>query len=467
MILLPIGDENPRERTPYVNYALLAANIVVFVLFCFPTPGKMVLVHYAMWPGQLEGHTLLTSMFLHANLAHLIGNMVFLWIFGDNVEDRLGHLGYAVFYLGCGLAADAAHILSNPGSLIPTLGASGAISGVVGAYAVFFPRHRVKLFIWLWVFWDIYLIPAFWWIGFWFLQQVVFSVSDYGGGVAYLAHIGGFVAGAGVGALVRWGLGGLRARVLRPGEPRGEEGRSAERRPFITIDDEPGIHDMMEEDPEDRYAVLRLGDDLHGVGRIAEITTGVTGRDSAEVAERLERTRGMIARGIPRVEAEKIQRALHAQGHPSAIVLDHRSNHPPPPSPADSASWDDRLLRLAVGGQVVPVAWPAPFLYVGARVTGRTFIDILVNRRVAYRVPEGIAMARVDPLRRRESDAELRDLAEAVLDHHRGAAVNEGVSVLAGHGSWGWLSFRNPSDFDDYLFWIYNLTLSRSDLHRL
>lgn len=142
-------------------------------------------------------HTLLTSMFLHADIFHIGGNMLFLYIFGDNVEDAFGHLRYLLFYLICGFVADFAHILSlkTPAELlIPTLGASGAISGILGAYIVMYPRARIQTLI-LAYFITIISIPAVFFLGFWFLLQLLYMSLGIGGGVAYWAHIGGFVAG--------------------------------------------------------------------------------------------------------------------------------------------------------------------------------------------------------------------------------------------------------------------------------
>jgi membrane associated rhomboid family serine protease len=144
-MFIPIGDDIPTERTPYVNYALLAANTVAFFLLCLGPPDDPNLIRWTMISAHLEWHTLFTSMFLHAGWLHLIGNMLFLWIFGDNVEDRIGHIGYTVFYFVSGVGASAAHILSNPSSEMPTLGASGAISGVMGAYIVLFPTPSEDL----------------------------------------------------------------------------------------------------------------------------------------------------------------------------------------------------------------------------------------------------------------------------------------------------------------------------------
>lgn len=150
-------------------------------------------------------HILFTSMFLHADIFHIGGNMLFLYIFGDNVEDAFGHFRYLLFYLICGLAADFVHILSltTPGELaIPTLGASGAISGVMGAYVLMYPRARIRTLV-LAYFIAVVSVPAVFFLGFWFLLQLLYSWVDIGGGVAYWAHIGGFVAGMVLALIVR------------------------------------------------------------------------------------------------------------------------------------------------------------------------------------------------------------------------------------------------------------------------
>src|SRR5688572_5461711 len=370
-MFIPIGDDNPTERTPYVNYALLGANVLAFLLLCLGPPDDPNLIRWTMIPKHLEWHTLFTSMFLHAGWLHLIGNMLFLWIFGDNVEDKLGHIGYTFFYFACGLAAAAAHILTNLESEIPTLGASGAISGVMGAYLVFFPRHHIKTLI-LWFVVDIVRTPAIFWIGFWILQQVFLNAFTRGGtaGVAYLAHIGGFAAGAAVA--------GATLLVLRsfPSSRKREamiDGKASDRRIFAPADDH-GIDFI--EDSGEGYSVLRLRDDPNDVAPISNIAAAVTGESPFDVVDRLVVTRGMIARAIPRDAAARIQRDLHTAGIPSAIILHGRSNFPPAPVAVDAASWDARSIRVRAGDQVVAIPWNTPLLYVGASIDGARFIDV-------------------------------------------------------------------------------------------
>jgi membrane associated rhomboid family serine protease len=465
-MFIPIGDENPTERRPYVNYFLLAANIAAFFLLCLPVPSKAVLARWAMIPADLDPVTLFTSLFLHANLMHLAGNMIFLWIFGDNVEDRLGHVGYAVFYLACGLAADAAHVLSNPGSSIPTLGASGAISGVMGAYVLFFPRHHVKMLLWFGFFIHVVRTPAFLWIGFWFVQQVIFSLVNAGGGVAYGAHIGGFVAGAAVALGAKAFLSSSWPKARIPEEVR-EASRGADRRrPFISLEDDPGVGWI--ENPVDRYALLRLSDELSNVGRIAELVSAATGEPPKDVARRIEATRGILAKDIPRVSAERLQRELHVLGQPSALIILDPANDPPPPLVADAVSWDSQSVRVRAGDETAAFPWSAPFLFVAGKVRGQAFMDVFLNRKTAFRFVDAVsvAYAEADPESRAEFDADLARFARSVVQHRRSAALNEGVRVLAHRGDWGWLAFDGVQDYSDYVFWLYNLILSQVPIHR-
>jgi membrane associated rhomboid family serine protease len=190
-----------------VNYALIALNTLVFIYMWLLGPSLDSFVsQHAMIPANIaDGVSLddildvITSMFMHAGLAHLAGNMLYLWIFGDNVEDSLGHGRYLAFYLVGGVLASVAHILTNPISDIPTVGASGAIAAVLGAYLVLFPYSRINTFIPLGFFSQLTVLPASIVLGLWFVLQLFNSVLAFGGAdvgsVAFVAHVGGFVAG--------------------------------------------------------------------------------------------------------------------------------------------------------------------------------------------------------------------------------------------------------------------------------
>jgi membrane associated rhomboid family serine protease len=213
--MFPLKDDNPTRSKPFVTWVLIALNAMVFLYqWSLGPPGARLFVfRYGAIASVLLGDqklpdgvatippglSVVTSMFLHSGWMHLIGNMWFLWIFGDNIEEAMGRLRYLVFYLACGLAASWSHILANPNSSIPMVGASGAIAGVLGAYIMLYPRARIWTLIFLGIFSRLMYIPAVFILGYWFLIQVVsggMARNPNAGGVAFGAHIGGFIAGA-------------------------------------------------------------------------------------------------------------------------------------------------------------------------------------------------------------------------------------------------------------------------------
>ena len=199
--MFPIRDHNPSTRTPFVTYALIAANVAVFLsywpLFANPAALEAFFSRWALVPAQLDPIGFLTSMFLHGGLLHLGGNMLFLWIFGDNLEEEMGHLGYLLFYLAGGVAAGLAQVISEPLSQVPMVGASGAIAAVMGGYLLMFPRARVDVLVILVIIFRIIPVPAWLMLGLWFGLQVFSGTAAAAGvgGVAYWAHAGGFAAG--------------------------------------------------------------------------------------------------------------------------------------------------------------------------------------------------------------------------------------------------------------------------------
>ncbi|MEQ9372564.1 MAG: rhomboid family intramembrane serine protease [Coleofasciculus chthonoplastes F3-SA18-01] len=224
--MFPISDDNPTRITPYVTYALIGVNIAVFIHQLLLAPPQLnAFFHlYAVVPKELsasfqgiavnqpvpEWFTLISSQFLHGGFLHIGGNMLFLWIFGNNIEDRLGHIKYFIFYIACGILAALSQWFFSMESGIPSLGASGAIAGVMGAYILRFPRAQINTLIFLGYFVTTIRLPAVLYLGLWFVQQAfsgVASISvqtDFGtetGGIAYWAHAGGFVFGAILGPL--------------------------------------------------------------------------------------------------------------------------------------------------------------------------------------------------------------------------------------------------------------------------
>lgn len=205
--MIPLRDENPTRTTPYIVYVLIAVNVLVYLYNGSLGPhSHNPLAGFELVPARLAGGrdyaaspvapwlTIFTSMFMHANLLHVGGNMLYLWIFGNNIEDVLGHFKFLVFYLLAGVAAALAQVAASPMSHIPMVGASGAIAGVLGAYFVLFPRARIISLVIL----QVTALPAWIVLGFWIILQVINSAlmaGGHGGGVAYMAHIGGFLAG--------------------------------------------------------------------------------------------------------------------------------------------------------------------------------------------------------------------------------------------------------------------------------
>jgi membrane associated rhomboid family serine protease len=200
--VIPLRDIIPSRTTPYITVTIIALNVMAW-LFELSLPRDVLPVFlqvYGVVPGDFHAPTLISSMFLHGGWSHVIGNMWYLWIFGDNIEDRLGHARFIVFYLLCGITAALGQIVVDPSSTLPTIGASGAIAGVMGAYFVLYPHSRVLTLI-PWIFLQVVELPAIVLLGFWFLMQlfsagaIAVTASTHGGGVAFAAHVAGFVMG--------------------------------------------------------------------------------------------------------------------------------------------------------------------------------------------------------------------------------------------------------------------------------
>ena len=213
--MFPLKDDNPTTVTPVITLFLITLNVVVFLyqVSLGPRGSEVFVYQYGAIPAVVTGErnlpgglaaippflSVFTSMFLHGGWLHLIGNMWYLWIFGNNIEEAMGHLRYFVFYIVCGFLASISHIMSNVGSTLPSIGASGAIAGVLGAYILLYPRARVLTLIFLGFFIRLLYIPAGFVLGFWFILQLLNGSMAGGqdvGGIAFWAHIGGFVAGA-------------------------------------------------------------------------------------------------------------------------------------------------------------------------------------------------------------------------------------------------------------------------------
>ena len=223
--MVPLNDDNPTRITPYITYIFITVNVLVFIHEMSLNQSQLnsFFELYAVVPEELtasfngvnvnqpvpEWLTLISSQFLHGGFMHVAGNMLFLWVFGNNIEDRLGHFKYIIFYLTCGVLAALAQWFFSMQSGVPSLGASGAIAGVMGAYIIRFPRARILTLVPLGFFITTIRIPAVFFLGFWFVQQAISGVASLGatsdidtGGIAYWAHAGGFVFGVLLGPLL-------------------------------------------------------------------------------------------------------------------------------------------------------------------------------------------------------------------------------------------------------------------------
>jgi membrane associated rhomboid family serine protease len=196
--MIPLRDVIPSRTFPFFTVSFIVLNSVAF-FFELSLPSRelqQLVFMYGVVPARFDVLSLFTSMFLHGGWGHFLSNMLFLWIFGDNVEDRLGHTRFVFFYVLCGVAAAIAHVYMNPMSMLPTIGASGAIAGVLGAYFVLYPNSRVLALVPLIIIWQIVEVPAIVFLGIWFVMQLYY-VGSTGTNVAFWAHIAGFVAGIG------------------------------------------------------------------------------------------------------------------------------------------------------------------------------------------------------------------------------------------------------------------------------
>ena len=203
-MFFPYKDDNPRVLFPFVTFGIITLNVLIFIGQFWisgndPAIGKSLVYMYGFVPAEFNPLTIFTSMFMHGGFAHIIGNMWFLYIFGDNVESILGHVKYFIFYLACGIGAALAQFFVEPASQIPMIGASGAVAGVLGAYMIRFPKARVHVLAVIIIFITTFVVPAQIVLGLWFLMQLSGGLGSLGvdttGGVAWFAHIGGFIIG--------------------------------------------------------------------------------------------------------------------------------------------------------------------------------------------------------------------------------------------------------------------------------
>lgn len=220
-MFFPLKDENPTEKKPILTISLMVINVAIFLVTYLSGAFEQIIRTYGMVPGEIaagkELHTIFTSMFLHGGFLHVISNVWFLWIFGDNIEDLYGRKKFLLVFFGSGVAASLAHVAINPGSGIPTIGASGAVAGVLGAYIVKYPRAKVLTLLFIFLFIQIVKVPAMIFLGFWIGLQIISAsvtlVAQTPVAVAYWAHIGGFAVGAAMAFLFREKVSNAREKI--------------------------------------------------------------------------------------------------------------------------------------------------------------------------------------------------------------------------------------------------------------
>jgi len=443
-MFLPVGDDQEHDRAPAVAVALIAINVAAFLALCLPEPKPWAMRELALVPSEPRPLALLGHMVLHGGWMHLGGNMLFLWVFGRLAEERLGHVGFAMFYLLSGAAAAALHAGTTAHPDAPMIGASGAVSGAIGAALALVPRAHIKVLYWFFFIGTFHLALG-WWVAIWLAGQVYFASQGFGN-VAYVAHLGGFGAGYAAAWAVAF-FAELRRRRRAPAEARATEIR----RPFAEVGTEPDP--VFLDDTIDAFAVVMLGP--ADPARAAAAAAPATGRPPDEIERRLRATRGVALRGVPRTAADAARRELAAQGLAAALIADQAANLPPAPQAVESASWDDRRLRLRLGEQSISIGWRAPVVATALRLPDGPAIDLFLSRRVAYRirVKPGLGLTRVSG--RREEDVGLSALAQDLERYRESAGNDEGVHALASGGEPP--SFPGPPDYEDYLLRVFHL----------
>ncbi len=489
-MFLPIGDETPRERTPYVNSSLIAINAVVWFFIGLSPNYDDIVKEWGLTPINRTWTHYLTSMFLHADIWHLGGNMLYLWIFGDNVEDKMGHGLYLAFYLVCGWFAALFHsvFVAPAGFDMPLIGASGAISGVLGAYFVFFPRQIVKIVPI--IPFRVFYVRAGIVLGFYFFMQVLSMLGAGLSAVAYGAHVGGAALGAVIGGLYRylliparfgdyaagagWLPGDLRA-ASRPSAPaswRPLAEKPAGSPPVARTDpDRSGTRLFRAAAPSagaptDRWAVLLVADPDADFGRYVRAVRAVTSESAGDVVRRIAATRGVLARDLPRPDADQIRASLNRHQIRAVLVPESEAADVPRPRVAAAADPVETGVRFLIDdGLPVEVPWNAFALVVGAEVrqtssgTAPAYLDFFGADPPRIRVVRG--RTKFSPASGSESAdalAGFRRLADACVRRHGAVPLNPGVRVFAsGGGSLGYLRFDDEPDFNAYVWRLLEL----------
>jgi membrane associated rhomboid family serine protease len=495
-MILPIGDVQKPERTPIINYAFIGINVFVFLFIQPNLSGNRYLVEeffqdYAFIPAQFSLLTMLYSMFMHADLFHLGGNMLFLWIAGDNVEDRMGKFGYAIFYLTCGYAATLAHYALDMGSDIPTLGASGAIAGVLGAYFLLCPRNQVKVFYWLWFYIGVFYISARVAVGFWFLEQLLFFALGYfakGTGIAFDAHLGGIIFGF----LATLAL--IELRVVKPyvateryravfrratpfgtgyggGQytpgPGAYEQYSRERGLFTDqgtqradwISDAyaaPAYTPQWQQQAAGLYTVIAHKPISDRIGEMAPVAAAALNITPPEAASLLSQNYGVIARGVPSEMAQSLQAGLAQLGVQVSALRGDNTIDLPPIQELRTLTPTSMNFTLYLDRFSLTKKYEEIFLIICGQVAGVVTVDVYTYQPWArFRVCEGSRVFE------HSTPSNIRSIMMRMLSA-RNIPVNRGVKVLVDGGEWAGVSYASQEDFDRYCYWLIQVVNAKN-----
>ena len=490
-MILPIGDIQRPDKTPFVNYAFLAANIVVYLFFQpnefshFDGFGKF-LEEWGFTPSLFIPITLLSSMFLHGDLYHLLGNMLFLWITGDNIEGRLGHIGYFIFYLTAGLAATMAHYVSDMTSAIPSLGASGAISGVLGAYFILCAKNKIKVFYWIWFYIGVILVPARLAIGFWILQQVILAMVVTSGaetGIAVWAHIGGIVFGLAIIFLLVKSKLVTRETISvqyksyrrRPTEMfrRKNAAFSAWESPYATYSrqrnlfgQEPAPQPASTPGPPTAipiggesagyYSVITLKPWKNNSENVVDAVATFRGLPFSTISRDLRDRSGVLATDLHIKEAQHLADKLRTCGTPALAMSKADLLDLPPVYRLDNIVANNAGFTVYSGGRSLSKQYKDVFLIVCAQVPGPgesgqklVVVDLFVYLPWArFRLMEGgSAFPYSQP-------ANIRSAISQMLHFGGHLPVNRGVRTLINGGDWSPMALGSVEEFDRYAYWL-------------
>jgi len=501
-MILPIGDVQRPDKVPFVNYAFLAANILVYF---FLQPNEIThfkdfeafLGKWGFIPAEFSFVTVISSMFLHGDIYHLLGNMLFLWITGDNIEGRLGHIGYFFFYIAAGIVATLAHYVSDVASAIPSLGASGAISGVLGAYFILCAKNRIKVFYWIWFYIGVILVPARLAIGFWILQQVILALVMVTGdfiGIAVWAHIGGLVFGLGLIFFLKI------IKIVTPEEV--SVTYKSYKRPMAFFTRRQAPPPRAWESPYAKYSrqrdlfgpepsasppppafgtvqagaipmARRTGTDFTVIALrpwqanyegVVDTVATITGLPFSTVSQRLGNKSGVLATQLDATRAKDLVEKLQQSGTPALALSGVDLLALPPTYSVDNVVVNTAGFTLYSEGRGLSKSYRDIFLVICGLAGGASpaapkpvVVDILLFEPwTRFRLAEGVGASLFSQA------ANIRSTAMQMMHHGGNLPVNRGIRTLLDGGDWTPVTFDSLEEFDRYSYWLVQVVNSKN-----